>query len=207
MCQEIKQNSIKQGTTFPFKSRIFLALVHYPVYNRNLKVISTSITNMDLHDITRVAATYNIEKYFVVHPLKIQRQLAWEIIDYWKQGYGAKYNQDRKQAFECLELASSLDEVKVSITSTYPGSLYTVATDARVYPNSISYRLLREQIEQSTHNYLLLFGTGWGLERSLIEDTDYILEPVYGRGDYNHLSVRSAVAIIIDRLLGANWRV
>jgi hypothetical protein len=31
---------------------------------------------------------------------------------------------------------------------------------------------------------------------------DYILDPLAGAGTYNHLSVRSAVAIILDRLLG-----
>ena len=34
---------------------------------------------------------------------------------------------------------------------------------------------------------------------------DYILEPVYGSCDYNHLCVRSAVAIILDRLAGEAW--
>jgi len=30
----------------------------------------------------------------------------------------------------------------------------------------------------------------------------YILEPIRGNAKYNHLSVRSAVSIILDRLLG-----
>jgi hypothetical protein len=38
-----------------------------------------------------------------------------------------------------------------------------------------------------------------------MEQADYILEPIYGPGEYNHLSVRSAVAIILDRLLGEDW--
>jgi hypothetical protein len=33
-------------------------------------------------------------------------------------------------------------------------------------------------------------------------DADYILDPLVGSGNYNHLSVRSAVAIMLDRLLG-----
>jgi len=39
----------------------------------------------------------------------------------------------------------------------------------------------------------------------LMARCDYILEPVSGASDYNHLSVRSAVSIIMDRLLGEFW--
>ena len=38
-----------------------------------------------------------------------------------------------------------------------------------------------------------------------MQDCDYILEPVQAGSDYNHLSVRSAVSIILDRLLGECW--
>ena len=31
---------------------------------------------------------------------------------------------------------------------------------------------------------------------------DMVLEPIVGAGKYNHLSVRGAAAIILDRLLG-----
>jgi hypothetical protein len=52
--------------------------------------------------------------------------------------------------------------------------------------------------------YLLIFGTAWGLPENFIAEADYILNPVIGNTDYNHLSVRSAVAIILDRLFGRN---
>ena len=194
-----------EATTDPSGSRIFIALVHYPVYNRNLQVISTSITNLDLHDIARVATTYGIERYYVVHPLEVQQQLTREIIGYWQEGFGAQYNADRRQAFECLKLVSSLEEAVGAITEDYGHKPLTIATDARIYANSISYRALHQQIQETNSNYLLVFGTGWCLEGSLVENADYVLEPVYGSGDYNHLSVRSAVAIIVDRLLGDNW--
>jgi hypothetical protein len=47
-----------------------------------------------------------------------------------------------------------------------------------------------------------LLGTGWGLTEAVLSQSDYVLEAVEGQGDYNHLSVRSAAAIILDRLLG-----
>ncbi len=49
---------------------------------------------------------------------------------------------------------------------------------------------------------LLLFGTAWGLADEVMDMADYLLDPVEGYTDYNHLSVRSAVAIILDRLAG-----
>jgi hypothetical protein len=51
---------------------------------------------------------------------------------------------------------------------------------------------------------LVLFGTGWGLSPALIDDADVRIEPIRARGEtgYNHLSVRAACAITLDRLLG-----
>lgn len=190
------------GQAEPGEAKIFIALVHHPVYNRNRQVISTSITNLDLHDIARLATTYKVENYFVVHPLAVQRQLAEEIMGYWKEGYGAQYNQDRCHAFACLRLAASLEEAVETITREYGQKPWTITTDARVYPQTTSFGAMRRRLSASGDNFLIVFGTGWGLEKSLIEQADFILEPIQGRGDYNHLSVRSAAAIIIDRLLG-----
>ena len=39
----------------------------------------------------------------------------------------------------------------------------------------------------------------------MMKQFDYIVEPIYGAGSYNHLCVRSAAAIILDRLLGEPW--
>ncbi len=52
--------------------------------------------------------------------------------------------------------------------------------------------------------YLILFGTAWGIAKEVIEQADYILAPIQGNSNYNHLSVRSAAAIVLDRLLGDN---
>ena len=57
-------------------------------------------------------------------------------------------------------------------------------------------------IKDSNQPYLLIFGTGWGLTETVFSRADVVLEPVRGPGSYNHLSVRSAVAIILDRLFG-----
>ena len=48
-----------------------------------------------------------------------------------------------------------------------------------------------------------MLGTGWGLTDEIMSMADVTLEPILGPTDYNHLSVRSAAAIILDRLRGA----
>ncbi|NPV25896.1 MAG: RNA methyltransferase [Firmicutes bacterium] len=187
------------------RSRVFISLVHYPVYNKKMEVIATSITNLDLHDISRVTATYGLERYYVIHPHQVQRELAQEIVTYWQVGFGAQYNPDRRQAFGFLRLVSSIEEAITDIATEYQQPVQVIVTDARTYPNSISYIEMRQRIENIPGCYLLVFGTGWGLTREFMAQADYILEPIYGRAEYNHLSVRSAVAIIVDRLCGSNW--
>jgi hypothetical protein len=62
---------------------------------------------------------------------------------------------------------------------------------------------LRRLLEDRGTPFLILFGTGWGLTQEVKDSSDYVLVPIEGKG-YNHLSVRSAVAIILDRLLGGH---
>jgi len=173
--------------------------------NKRMETITTSITNLDLHDISRVARTYNMDGFFVVHPSPSQHRLIQNILLYWQEGYGGSYNPDRKEAFSLLRAVYNLEEVLARIkdeTGLYPE---TIATDARVYPNSVSFLEMKNIIGNSDKPYLILFGTGWGMQKDLVESCSYILEPVQGGATYNHLSVRSAVSIIIDRLLGENW--
>ena len=43
----------------------------------------------------------------------------------------------------------------------------------------------------------------WGLAPDVFETAEATLPSIRGVGEFNHLSVRSAVAITLDRLLGA----
>jgi hypothetical protein len=65
-----------------------------------------------------------------------------------------------------------------------------------------SFVALQEMLQTKAQPFLVIFGTGWGLTETIISQADYVLEAVEGGTDYNHLSVRSAAAIILDRLLG-----
>jgi hypothetical protein len=134
--------------------------------------------------------------------------LIQDIINYWQEGFGSVYNPDRKMALDLVELKGTIEEVKNDILNRYQAPLYIITTDARTYPNTISYKDLHNLLEDNAANganYLLLFGTGWGMTKETMLQSDYVLEPIYGRGPYNHLSVRSAVSIILDRVLGEKW--
>ena len=61
---------------------------------------------------------------------------------------------------------------------------------------------LKEEMKRSKRPHLILFGTGWGLCEEVIDGADIVLSPICGETEYNHLSVRSAAAIVLDRLLG-----
>lgn len=184
---------------------VYLGLVHFPIYNKNGDVITTAITNFDIHDIARTSRTYGIKKYFLIHPHESQASLAHDIVTYWRDGYGGEYNPDRKEAFSTLDIVANIESAVKIITEFEHVSPVIVTTDARTFPNTVSYRSLRETINTSDRPILLLFGTGWGIEKTVMASFDYILEPIYGPCDYNHLPVRAAVAIILDRLLGETW--
>ena len=77
-----------------------------------------------------------------------------------------------------------------------------IATSARSLPGAERFAQLRSELDASGEPYLLLLGTGWGLAEEVIERCPRRLEPVTGAGAYNHLSVRAAAAIILDRLRG-----
>ncbi len=187
------------------KARVYIALLHYPMYNKRMEIITTSIGNLDLHDISRVARTYDVDAFFLIHPSPSQQELVKDIISYWQDGYGGYYNPDRKEAFNIVESAGTLEAVQEYLRETNGDKPITVATDARLYPNTVSYRRLRTMVFNEEKQFLLLFGTGWGIQKEVMEICDYILPPIEAGRSYNHLSVRSAVSIILDRLLGECW--
>lgn len=183
----------------------YIGLVHYPIYNKHMDVVTTALTNYDLHDISRTARTYDVRTYFIIHPVESQRRLARRIMAHWQTGAGSRYNPNRREAFEETALVPDLAAAIAQIESDCGAKPLIVTTDARVYPNTVSYRYMRQTIREGTRPVLLLFGTGYGMTREMMKEFDYILEPIYGGGSYNHLCVRSAAAIILDRLLGEAW--
>lgn len=182
--------------------RIYMGLVHYPVYNKNRQRIASAITNLDLHDLSRVARTYGVRKLYIITPLVDQQVLAGRILEHWKSGYGARYNPDRKEALELVRVCSSLEEAEGEIVGFEGVAPVLIATDAsKQERKSLSYAAAKGLV-RSSRLILLLFGTAWGLDREILERVDYVLDPITGGSRYNHLSVRAAAAIILDRLAG-----
>lgn len=183
---------------------IYIALLHHPVYNRNGLIVTTAIANMDIHDISRTAATYGVKKFFIVNPQEGQKELAAALIKHWKDGYGAQSNPSRKEAFDRVCLLDSLEQVTSWIESDFGGKPKIAVTGAALDANLVSWNCFREILQDKNQAFLLLFGTGWGISRDIISRADYRLPPLQGPSNYNHLSVRSAVSIALDRLKGIN---
>jgi len=184
-------------------SKISLALLHEGMVDKRGDLVTTSLTMLDLHDLSRSASTFGAENFFVIHPSAALRQLAATLETHWKQGYGANYNPDRKEALGILKVLSSFEEMLdvVEVDSDEPPIL--VATSAKDGTDRITFDHLRKQLSNNPdRHYIILLGTGWGMGPELMQRADLILAPIYGPGEYNHLSVRSAGAIIMDRLMG-----
>lgn len=188
--------------TFPGATTLNIALIHHPVMNKNSEVIGSAVTNLDIHDIARAARTYGVAQYFVTTPYKDQQALVRELIEHWRKGHGATYNPARRQALELVVLESSLEIVLEKLHTRYGKRPMLVATSALVRDNTISYQEVASKIKKH-EPVLLLFGTAHGLAPEIMEKVDVCLPPIKGGTIYNHLSVRSAASITIDRLLGA----
>jgi tRNA (guanine37-N1)-methyltransferase len=181
---------------------IDLALIHYPVINKNQEIIGSAVTNLDLHDISRAARTYGVDSLNVVTPYSDQQSLFRELLDHWLIGHGAEYNSKRGEALSLVHIYDDLDQVLAKVTEKRQQKPIVLATCAQEKHASVwSYRSVRQKIAEG-QGFLILFGTAWGLAQEVIEAGDGILPPIAGSGSYNHLSVRSAAAIVLDRLLG-----
>jgi len=186
-----------------FTPNLYVALIHYPVVNKEGDIIAAAVTNLDLHDISRASKTYGVKRFYVVTPLKDQKALVCRIRHHWVQGAGARYNPNRREAMELVAVADSLKEVVDEIGRNNGRHPKTVVTSARSGTRKLGFITLREMIATGTP-CVLIFGTAWGLSESVLSAADYTLEPIRGYCGYNHLSVRSAAAIVLDRLLGSN---
>jgi hypothetical protein len=177
---------------------VAVALVHHPVLDRRGETVTTAVTNLDLHDIARTARTYGVSRFYLITPVAEQRILVERILDHWRTGFGASYNPHRAEALSVVEPVATLDEALAhwgQLAGEPPLPVLTGANRA----DGVSFARCRELALR--HPLLLVFGTGWGLAPELFDKGWSVLAPVDGGGDYNHLPVRAAVAIILDRLL------
>jgi hypothetical protein len=174
---------------------IYVGLVHHPVYNKFGEVVTTSITNLDIHDIARSCRTFGVKKFFIITPLESQKKLLERVLKFWNSEIAIKYNPDRVDALSIVECAQNLTDAKKKI-NTQEERCLLISTTAANLNNQLTF----EDFGDLENSVFLLFGTGNGLTKEIHNSADYVLKPIDGASEYNHLSVRSAVAIVLDRI-------
>ncbi len=184
------------------EAMIYIALVHFPVVNRRGEEIVSAVTNLDIHDIARAAITYGVKGYYVVTPVEGQKRLAGELVDHWLKGAGGELNPDRRDALGLVRVAASIKEAMESIRVETGREPVVYATTGREIPGAIPWRRIRGMLKEDKEVILLLFGTASGLAPRVIEGADGVIEPIKGTAEYRHLSVRTAAAVVLDRLTG-----
>ncbi len=187
----------------PLRKRTHVALVHHPVVDRVGTVITTALTNFDIHDLARSTMTFGLAGYHIVTPITSQREKAEHIAKLWSED---EQGEHRAAALRLIRTAAAVEDVIAAIAADHGEPPLVVATSAKAssFPDALrrsTTELLAETSSRSAP-VLLLLGTGWGLADSLIPSVSRVLAPIEGGSDWNHLSVRSAGAIILDRLFG-----
>jgi hypothetical protein len=183
-------------------ARLFTALVHYPVLNRTGDIIASAITNLDLHDLARTCCTYGLPACYIVTPLKDQQALAGRLTAHWIDGKGGEILPERREALKLLKVVESLGAAKEAIFANTGKMPLLWATTAKKGEGALAHGVARGILEKEERPVLLVFGTGWGLAPEVFDEVDGVLEPIPGANGYNHLPVRSAASILMDRLLG-----
>lgn len=180
---------------------LFLALVHYPVLSAQKKSLAVSLTNLDIHDISRSSCTYGVGGLYVTTPLEDQQKLLSILLEHWVTGPGSLTNPDRAKALSLVHPVAYVQNAVDDIAGKTGRRPRIIATSARG-TGSMGFVELRELLQEEP--VLLLLGTSHGLAPQILEQCDGILPPIRACGHYNHLSVRAAAAIMLDRILG-DW--
>jgi len=183
--------------------RLAMGLLHYPILDRQKDIVATNITNFDVHDIARAATVYGVERYYLIHPMQEQLMFVSRILDHWRLGEGSKFNPSRKHALTNVRTASTLEE---ALRDWGAQDVLTVGTHARPVEGTRHFSIpeLRDEMRVKKRPVFLLFGTGFGMTDEYMRGMGGILESIRGAPpkDFRHLSVRSAVSIYLDRLMG-----
>ena len=105
-----------------------------------------------------------------------------------------------------MQVKIDIDEVIKTIEEKEgvpPVIIGTSARDTDMLAPFITY-FDQEKVWDTKRPVLFIFGTGYGINESLLKKCDFMLPPLQGFSNFNHLSVRSAVGIILDKWLGVS---
>lgn len=188
--------------------RHYVALLHGQVLVGKDRIPGcTSVTSVDIHDIARSGRTYGVESYFIVTPLIDQQRIVQKFLSFWHDGQGERYNKNRYDAVRRVLIQPDLAAVVAAIEEKEGKKPLVITTSAKVVGDdkTITY-YDQSTVFKQQRPVLIVFGTGQGLDQTVIDASDYVLCPIEGFSDFNHLSVRSAAAIILDRWLGIQYK-
>ena len=179
---------------------LHIGLVHHPIFDRNKNTVATTVTHFDVHDIARVCRSYGVVKYHIIHPSESQLMFVARLKEHWSIGSGKEFNSLRAEAMKIIAVARSIDEIRKS-----EGLDKIYATSAKIHDSFPlkTFAEVRSEVKAGLgQKILILFGTGSGLVPSVFEQCDALIEPIVGfeGSDFRHLSVRTAVAIVLDRI-------
>jgi hypothetical protein len=157
------------------------------------------VTNLEIHDIARTCMTFDIDLCYIVTPLAKQREIAEKLVDHWQHGYGVTYNPARSEALQRVRIVADF----AGMVRDIGNNPLVVGTSSKERPEkAIGYGELCDLARNGGRPVLVLFGTGWGLSEKVVRQCEKMLMPIRGKGDYNHLSLRVAIGIILDRIFG-----
>jgi hypothetical protein len=185
-------------------SDLLVALVHYPVLDKTGAIVTSAVTNIDVPDIARSCRTYGAAGFYVVTPVDALRGLIHRVIQHWEHDDQKDYNPSRNEALALVRLESDLEGVGIDVERRYGCLPRLFATSARRHERTVTFAEMREKMTADGPPWLMLLGTGSGLAPAVLERCEAVLEPITGASlgptPYNHLSVRAAAAVLLDRL-------
>jgi len=175
-----------------------VALVHCPVLNRKGESSTTAVTSIDIHDFVRTCAMFDVAPVYIVHPAEGMHVLVKDVAGYWLEGAGGERNPGRTESIRSLKLAKSIEEVLAEEQYT-PWYTSAAPPDSNVIDIG--------KLPEIKGKHLIVFGTGWGLDHTLLPKPNGWLSPIEGIGMVRHLSVRAALAIYMDQLARGRCRI
>lgn len=183
-----------------------LCLLHAPVWLDEKKTGVSSLTNLDIHDIARLSRSYALDALYVVTPLRDQLQMLETVVRHWTREATSPGHADRrrplgwyvlplhcKKPWPCRRPVRQRPRV-VGSSALWPAPQKGVPEEPPLTPPTVRQWCAAGPV-------MLCLGTARGLAPEALAQCDGVLRPLRYLG-YNHLSVRSAAAILTDRILG-----
>lgn len=176
-------------------------LCHYPVYLDKRTIGASSLTNLDIHDIARISRSYGMSDFYVLSPLKDQLDLLRSILSHWLNGPGSEKNKDRSRALQSVKAVENFEEARKLAKRKHGMEPVFLGTSANWPKNGQTLTPADARTLCAAAPVIICLGTAKGLALEHMDFCKGVLRPIRFIGD-NHLSVRSAAAILADRILG-----